>query len=429
MTIDSSSLIIEQIVREEWGRVLSIVASYTRDLELAEDVTQDAVIAALTHWKERGLPNSPLAWLVQTARRKAIDRIRRHQNFERKRPEYELLLKIEQNESPDRFLQEDEAHIPDERLRLVFTCCHPAIEQSSRVALTLRTLGGLTTEEISRAFLVKDETLAQRLVRAKRKIRATNIPYEVPEPDLLEERLQSVLSVLYLIFNEGYSATSGQKLSRLDLCDEAIRLTRMLVHLMPNTPEIMGLLALMLLHDARKKGRVDETGAMVPLDEQDRTLWQKTQIDLGGKILRQALSLGVPGPYQIQAAISAIHCEAQSHEKTNWEEISLLYAKLYEFLPSPIVELNAVVAQSYADGPETALESLSRLKEIEKLIEYQPFYAAKADFLRRAGQYCKAREAYEKAISLSGNEKEKDFLINRLNGMNSQSDCTNLPGV
>jgi RNA polymerase sigma-70 factor, ECF subfamily len=420
MTMDSGARIIEQVVREEWGRVLSIVVSYTRDLELAEDVTQDAVIAALTHWNEKGIPISPLAWLVQTARRKAIDRIRRHQNFERKRPEYELLLELERKTGPDD-ISEEEAHIPDERLRLVFTCCHPALAESSRIALTLRTLGGLTTAEIARAFLVSEETMAQRLVRAKRKIRATNIPYEVPEPDLLEDRLQSVLSVLYLIFNEGFSVTTGKNLSRLDLCDEAIRLTQMLDHLIPDTPEIMGLLALMLLHDARKRGRVDTTGAMVPLNAQDRSLWHSSQITTGCEILKQALRLGAPGPYQIQAAISAIHAEAENHEATDWQEISLLYDRLYEFQPSPIIQLNAVVAQSYVRSPDQALVALRDLENIGKLREYQPFYAAKADISRRAGQFDSAMTAYEKAIDLSGNQKEKDFLINRLTELKMQA--------
>ncbi|USG61504.1 RNA polymerase sigma factor [Sneathiella marina] len=421
MAMDRSARIIEQVVREEWGRVLSIVVSYTRDLELAEDVTQDAVIAALTHWNEKGIPISPLAWLVQTARRKAIDRIRRHRNFERKRAEYEILLELEQKDAPNDIPKEEDAHIPDERLRLVFTCCHPALAEASCIALTLRTLGGLTTAEIARAFLVSEETMAQRLVRAKRKIRATNIPYEVPEPDLLEDRLQSVLSVLYLIFNEGFSVTTGENLSRLDLCDEAIRLTQMLNHLMPDTPEIMGLLALMLLHDARKQGRVDATGAMVPLNAQDRSLWHKKQITAGSGILKKALKLRAPGPYQIQAAISAIHAESQNHDSTDWQEISLLYERLFQFQPSPIVQLNSVVAQSYAHGPEHALRALCKLENTEKLTRYQPFYAAKADISRRAGQFGNAVEAYEKAIDLSGNQKEKDFLINRLTDMKKQA--------
>ncbi|MEH6545304.1 MAG: DUF6596 domain-containing protein [Sneathiella sp.] len=238
---------------------------------------------------------------------------------------------------------------------------------------------------------------------------------------MLEERLQSVLSVLYLIFNEGFSVTTGENLSRLDLTDEAIRLTQMLAHLMPNTPEIMGLLALMLLHDARKQGRVDATGAMVPLNAQDRSLWHKTQIQTGCKILKQALRLRAPGPYQIQAAISAIHAEAEAHEATDWQEISLLYERLYEFQPSPIILLNGIVAQSYALGPERALEALCNLENIGQLIEYQPFYAAKADIFRRAGQFDNAVTAYEKAIGLSGNQKEKDFLVNRLTELKVQA--------
>jgi len=423
MTEDSTTEIIENIVRGEWGRVLSILASYTGDIGLSEDVMQDAFIAALTHWRTRGIPTSPRAWLLQTARRKAIDRLRRDTNFERKRSEYEILLSLEQQAGMEDMADDADLAIPDERLRLVFTCCHPALSESARIALTLRTLGGLTTPEIARAFLVTEETMAQRLVRAKKKIRATKIPYEVPGPELLPNRLQSVLSVLYLIFNEGYAVTSGSALTRTDLCDEAIRLGHMLTELMPDTSETRGLLALMLLHDARKEGRTDISGAMVPLIEQNRALWDKAQIDEGVRILKSALATGNPGPYQIQAAISAIHAEAKGPEETDWQEIALLYGKLYEFQPSPIVELNAAVAWSYADGPEAGLRALSTLEENKALQQYQPFYAAKADIYRRAGQQENAKNAYKTAISLTTNATEKDFLIKRLTetGLDVQS--------
>ncbi len=418
MKQDSTARIIEDMVRQEWGRVLSILVSYIQDMELAEDVMQEALIAALQHWEPRGIPDSPRAWLLQTARRKAIDRLRRDTNFKRKRAEYELLLSLEQQAGLNEAAEEADQDIPDERLRLIFTCCHPALSEPARIALTLRTLGGLTTGEIGRAFLVSEETMAQRLVRAKRKIRLANIPYEIPGPDLLAQRLQSVLSVIYLIYNEGYAVTSGDSLTRADLCLEAIRLARLLVKLMPDVAEAGGLLSLMLLHDSRRTERTDEHGMFIALTDQDRRQWNRDQIEEGIHILKQALALGPPGPYQIQAAISAVHAEADSHEATNWHEITLLYDKLYEYQPTPIVQLNAAVALSYSHGPDDALRALSEITCNGSLDDYQPFHAALADLYRRAGDKQRACRSYEQAISLSNNRAEKTFLKKRLEELN-----------
>ncbi|MCR9212909.1 MAG: RNA polymerase sigma factor [Proteobacteria bacterium] len=417
MKQDSTARIIEDVVRQEWGRVLSILVSYTRDMELAEDVMQEALIAALQHWGPRGIPESPRAWLLQTARRKAIDRLRRDANFSRKRAEYELLLSLEQQAGLNDTENHMDQDIPDERLRLIFTCCHPALSEGARIALTLRTLGGLTTEEIARAFLVSEGTMAQRLVRAKKKIKLANIPYDIPGPELLAERVQSVFSVIYLIYNEGYAVTSGDTLTRADLCTEAIRLARLLVRLMPDVAEAAGLLSLLLLHDSRRTERTDDQGMFIALIDQDRSRWDRDQIIEGVKILKAALVMGPPGPYQIQAAISAVHAEAESHEATNWHEIALLYEKLFEYQPTSIVQLNAAVALSFAQGPEKGLEMLSEIVCDGTLDDYQPFHAALADLYRRVGNKQKASAAYEQAISLSNNVAEKEFLEKRLQEM------------
>ncbi len=401
---------VENIVRDEWARVHSALIGYVRDFELAEDVLQDAIVAALRHWTEDGIPRSPRAWLLQTARRKAIDRFRRSANFDAKRAEYEVLLALDRQSRPD---DVDET-IPDERLRLVFTCCHPALAEQARVALTLRTLGGLTTPEIASAFLVSEETMAQRIVRAKRKIKIANIPYSVPEPSQLPERLGSVLSVIYLIFNEGYAATSGDHTTRSDLCREAIRICRVLRDLMQGEPEIAGLLALMLLHDSRRPARVNDAGVMETLENQDRRLWNREQISDGLGILRQALALGRIGPYQIQAAISAVHSEAGSHGATDWNEIALLYGKLYALQPSPIVLLNAAVALSFSLSAEAGLGALEDLEQSGELHGYQPYHAARADLSRRAGRRETAKAEYRKAIDLSRNTSQRNFLQNRL---------------
>ena len=400
---------ITEIVRGEWGRLLSSLIGTLRDFQLAEDCLQDAVESALVHWTRGGLPRSPAGWLLQTARRKAIDRIRRERNFERKSAEYALLLDMEQ-EMPE---LADEEVIPDERLRLIFTCCHPALEEKTRIALTLRTLGGLTTREIARAFLDSEEAMAQRLVRAKNKIAAAGIPYAVPQADALPARIASVLGVLYLIFNEGYAASSGDEQVRRDLCDEAIRLARVLNALRPGEPEIMGLLALMLLHDSRRAARADAEGNLVPLEEQDRGLWRHVQITEGAVLIEAALQRGAIGRFQLQAAISAVHAEAPSMEETRWSEILGLYDLLVRIQPNAVVRLNRAVAMSFAETPDAGLQELAGLADA--LDAYQPFHAARADCLRRAGRSAEAREAYGRAIELSSNPRERAFLQGRMN--------------
>jgi RNA polymerase sigma-70 factor (ECF subfamily) len=408
--VDRSRAAVERTVREHWGYILATLVGYVRDLELAEDVLQDAAVAALQHWPRRGIPEHPRAWLLQTARRKAIDLLRRDARFESKREQIAIMVAHQDHAPAD---GADEV-VVDERLSLIFTCCHPALGEQARVALTLRTLGGLNTTEIARAFLVPETTMAQRLVRATRKIKAANIPYRVPPPDLWPERLESVLSVVYFIFNEGYAATAGGKLTRADLCEEAIRLGRILVALAPGEPEAAGLLALMLLHDARRSARTDADGDLVTLEDQDRSRWNREQIDEGDRILREALSAGRPGPYQVQAAISAVHAGARSYAETDWREITLLYRKLHELQPSWVVKLNEVVALSFAEGAEAGLEALEELERLEVLDRYQPFHAARADLLRRAGRLDEAAAAYRRALDLTTNAAERAFLERRL---------------
>jgi RNA polymerase sigma-70 factor (ECF subfamily) len=407
---DRSRAVVERTVREEWGHVLATLVGYLRDLELAEDVLQDAVVAALRYWPSRGVPDQPRAWLLQTARRRAIDLFRRDARYREKLDQLGKLVESEERASRD----EGDESMVDQRLSLIFTCCHPALEPRAQVALTLRTLGGLTTTEIARAFLAPETTMAQRLVRAKRKIKAANIPYRVPPPELWPERLASVLSVVYLIFNEGYAATSGGRLTRGDLCDEAIRLGRILVELAPEEPEVAGLLALMLLHDSRRGARTDADGRFVTLEEQDRTLWDREVIAGGDRILRGALARRKPGPYQIQAAISAVHAHATSHAQTDWREIVALYRRLYEMQPSWVVRLNEIVAFSFAESAEAALRALAQLERQQVLDRYQPFHAAKADLLRRSGQREAAAAAYRRAAELTENDAERRFLARRL---------------
>ncbi len=411
--------VIEKIVREEWGRVLSILVGQFRDFELAEDALQEALILALDRWRPKhgGFPANPCGWLLKIAKRKIIDQIRRRESFRGK--EEQIVANIESNHSsfdlPDE-MKDDEA-IPDERLRLIFTCCHPALAEEARVALTLQTLGGMKTLEVARAFLVPEATMAQRLVRAKRKIKTARIPYEIPGPEHLDERLDSVLSVIYLIFNEGYSTSSGDDAVRTELCDDAIRLGRILVSIAPEHPEAKGLLALMLLHHARAPARIGTDGRLVTLDCQDRTLWDREKIGEGLAILGLAINARRPGAYQIQAAISALHAEAPNHASTDWQQIYQLYQELYRHRPSPVVSINSIVALSFAGGPEAALEALEEIRNEPKLQNYLPLHAAHADFLRRAGAPQQAAIAYRKAIKLSGNTPERSFLEERLREM------------
>ena len=416
--------VVEQVYRRESGRILAALIGSLRDFTLAEDALQDAVEVALRQWPEQGVPRNPAAWLTTIARRRAIDRLRREGVLTRKQ---ETLLALEQLERsdasdfPDTINDaEDTIPFPDERLKLLFTCCHPALPLEARVALTLRTLGGLSTAEIAAAFLTPLPTMAQRLVRAQRKIRDAGIPYRVPPLPLLAERMEGVLAVLYLIFNEGYASTSGDALIRQDLCAEAIRLARVLVELiaseadLPDEPEATGLLALMLLHASRQAARVDAAGDLVLLEDQDRTLWNWAEIVEGMELLDAALALRRPGPYQIQAAISALHAEAPTADETDWRQIALLYARLVHMTPSPVVELNQAVAVAMAHGPDAGLELLDRLRLGETLAHYHLYHAARADLLRRAGRYKDAAASYRAALRLCQNRIEQRFLQRRL---------------
>lgn len=401
---------IDKTVREEWGRILASLVKSLGDIQLAEDCLQDAIVSAMTHWQKNGLPNSPAAWLITVARRKAIDRLRKGQKFAAKQDEIAYLLDLE-NQSTDDLMVED---IPDKRLEMIFTCCHPALEEKTQVALTLRTLGGLSTEEIAAAFLNSSDTMQRRLARAKKKISAVKIPYKVPENKDLPERLSAVLRVLYLIFNEGYSASSGQHLTRSELSEEAIRLARIVAKLLPEETEVAGLLALMLLHDARRTARANADGSMIALENQNRARWDKSKISEGVSILKETLPLQRIGPYQLQAAISAVHDQSPSWETTDWQEIVALYDLLYSHQPSPVVLINRAMATSYARSEYEALQMLDEANGDGALDNYQHYYAARADFLVRTDQFDEAATCFKTAIELSKNDQERAFLTSKL---------------
>jgi RNA polymerase sigma-70 factor (ECF subfamily) len=376
------------------------------DFDLAEEAVQEAFVVALERWPRHGIPDNPGAWITTTARNKAIDRLRRERRLEEKREALAGLQALRPEEIVD------VPTIADDRLRLIFTCCHPALATDAQVALTLRTLGGLRTPEIARAFLVPESTMAQRLVRAKNKIKAARIPYRVPPDHVLPERLRSVLAVLYLVFNEGYAATAGDALVRRELCAEAVRLTRVVVDLMPDEPEAGGLLALMLLQDSRREARVGADGELILLEEQDRARWDRDEIDEGVDLLDRALRRGRPGPYQVQAAVAAHHARAARPEDTHWGEIAALYERLAAMQPSPVVELNRAVAVAMAEGPDRGLEMMDLLGG--SLQRYHLFHSARADLLRRLARNEEAAAAYRRAIELSANDVETRFLRRRL---------------
>lgn len=409
---DDAPAAVGRAFREEGPAILATLIRQVGDFGLAEDALQDAFAAAVASWPRDGVPERPGAWITTTARRRAIDRLRRERSLADR---VERLAALESRAPSEPDAMDDEpspSPIGDDRLRLIFTCCHPALALEARVALTVKTLGGLTVSEVARAFLVSEATMYQRLTRAKRKIAAAGIPYRVPPPSLLDERLSGVLSVIYLVFNEGYAASSGDRLVRGELCGEAIRLGRLLVTLMPDDPEALGLLSLMLLQDARRDARVSATGSFIALDAQDRTLYDRGRIAEGTTALDQAITLGRPGPYQLQAAIAALHTTATTAASTDWIEIATLYAELDRTTPSPVIRINRAAALAFAGSPEAGLELLHPLLSDPRLTTYAPLHATHAELLRRTHSP-DTLAAYDRAIAATSNAVERAELERR----------------
>ena len=399
---------IETLYRTESGRVLATLVRLLGDLDVAEEAMHEAFAAALESWPQTGIPDKPRPWLISTARFKAIDNMRRRARFDGAQRDLVAHMESLANQAP----VEDE-EIDDDRLRLIFTCCHPALPPEAQVALTLREICGLTTEEIARAFLVTPPTLAQRIVRAKTKIRETPIPYEVPAPEELPQRLDAVLQVIYLVFNEGYSAAAGTEVTRAELTGEAIRLGRLLAELQPE-PEVIGLLSLMLLQESRRAARTSPTGELILLENQDRSLWNREQIAEGVALVEKALKSHKFGSYTLQAAIAAVHAEAESTAATDWRQIVALYNQLVRIQPSPVVHLNRAVAIAMSDGPEAGLQQIEAVLEHGKLANYYLAHSARAELCRRLGRTAEARSSYEKALTLTQQEPERQFLQERI---------------
>ena len=410
---------LDRVFRAESGAVLATLIRILGDFQLAEDALQDALTAALETWPKTGPPDALGAWLTTIARRRAFDRLRHLRVMETRSGALAVLQRLEQEaaESPD---ERDWSPVPDDQLRLIFTCCHPALSREAQIALTLRTLGGLGIGEIARAFLASEAAIAQRLARAKQKIARARIPYEIPDHESLGSRLQAVLSVLYLVFNEGYWATAGHDLVRGDLVDDALRLARSLAALLSDEPEPLGLLALMVLHDSRREARVSKEGEMVLLEDQDRTRWKRTEIAEGIRLVETALRMRRPGSYQIQAAIAAVHAEARSAAQTDWPQIALLYEELLHHEPTPVVELNRAVAVSFAATPELGLRLLDRIERTGALDNYAPFHLARADMFRRLGRSEETRACYERALPFAENEQVRRFIERRLGGLGAK---------